>query len=231
VGAAVAGNWRSKYSQALAGADVLIVLVTEASFASRNVLGEIGAARVLQHVRGTLLLPVLVGNIPIPEFIADIYCFRLREPFNLDSLVEGLDKAIDDNIKLIPRIFISHRHNDEPIVAALTALLEQAFYIERSDVRCTSVQPYMLTRRAHLGAVANRDCRCGVSDRGVEPGHIRVQLRIVRARSFLGEGRANVSRTGPRCDICGRAISVERTAQRLARGRRELPAACGLYCE
>jgi hypothetical protein len=145
VGAAVAGNWRAKYSQALAGADVLIVLVTEASLASRNVLGEIGAARVLQHVRGTLMLPVLVGDIPIPDFIADIYCFRLREPDNLDSLVEALDKAIDDNIKLIPRIFISHRHKDEPIAAALTALLEQAFYVEPSDIRCTSVQPYMLT--------------------------------------------------------------------------------------
>jgi hypothetical protein len=145
VGAAVAGNWRAKYSQALAGADVLIVLITEASLASRNVLGEIGASRVLEHVRGTILLPVLVGDIAIPEFIADIYCFRLKDPANLDSLVDDLDKAIDDNIKLIPRIFISHRHKDEPVVAALTALLEQAFYVERSDIRCTSVQPYMLT--------------------------------------------------------------------------------------
>jgi hypothetical protein len=145
VGAAVAGNWRAKYSQALAGADVLIVLITEASLASRNVLGEIGASRVLEHVRGTILLPVLVGDIAIPEFIADIYCFRLKDPANLDSLVDELDKAIDDNIKLIPRIFISHRHKDEPVVAALTALLEQAFYVERSDIRCTSVQPYMLT--------------------------------------------------------------------------------------
>lgn len=48
VGAAVAGNWRGKYSQALAAADVLIVLVAEASLASRNVLGEIGAARRLR---------------------------------------------------------------------------------------------------------------------------------------------------------------------------------------
>jgi hypothetical protein len=145
VGAAVAGNWRAKYSQALGGADVLIVLVTEAALLSRNVLGEIGAARVLDHVRGTILLPVLVGDIAIPEFISDIYCFRLRDPTRLEMLIEELDKAIDDNIKLIPRVFISHRHKDEPIVAALTALLEQAFYVERSDIRCTSVQGYMLT--------------------------------------------------------------------------------------
>lgn len=145
VGAAVAGNWRAKYSQALASADVLIVLVTDASLASRNVLGEIGAARVLEHVRGMILLPVLVGNIAIPEFISDIYCFRLRDPNELDSLVKDLCKAINDNTRLVPRIFISHRHKDEPIVASLTALLEHAFYVESTDIRCTSVQPYMLT--------------------------------------------------------------------------------------
>lgn len=145
VGTAVAGNWRAKYAQALAAADVLIVLVSEASLASRNVLGEIGAARVLEQVRGMILLPVVVGDLVIPEFISDIYCFRLRNPGDLDTLVKDLDKAIDDNIKLMPRIFISHRHKDEPIVASLTALLEQAFHLERTDIRCTSVQPYMLT--------------------------------------------------------------------------------------
>jgi hypothetical protein len=145
VGAAVAGNWRAKYSQALAGADVLIVLVTEAALASRNVLGEIGAARVLEHVRGMILLPVLVGDMPIPPFISDIYCFRLDDSGGVDALVKDLCKAIQDNIKLVPRVFISHRHKDEPVVSALTALLEQAFYVESSDIRCTSVQPYMLT--------------------------------------------------------------------------------------
>ncbi len=145
VGTAVAGNWRAKYAQALACADVLIVLVTEASLASRNVLGEIGAARVLEHVRGIILLPVLIGDIAIPEFISDIYCFRLRDPNDLDTLAKDLCKAIDDNIRLVPRIFISHRHKDEPIVASLTSLLEQAFYVESTDIRCTSVQPYMLT--------------------------------------------------------------------------------------
>ena len=130
VGAAVAGNWRAKYAQALASADVLIVLVTEASLASRNVLGEIGAARVLEHVRGMILLPVLVGTLAIPEFISDIYCFRLNDPNDLDALAKDLCKAIEDNIRLVPRIFISHRHKDEPIAASLTALLEQAFYVE-----------------------------------------------------------------------------------------------------
>jgi hypothetical protein len=145
VGTAVAGNWRTKYTKALSAADALVVLMTEASLASKNVLGEIGAARVLEHLRGMLLLPVLLGEIGIPEFLSDIYCFRLKGLDQMDALVEDLDKAIVDNVKLIPRIFISHRHKDEPIVAALTALLEQSFYVDRNDIRCTSVQPYMLT--------------------------------------------------------------------------------------
>jgi hypothetical protein len=145
VGTAVAGNWRAKYTKALSAADALVVVITEASLASKNVLGEIGAARVLENLRGMLMLPVLVEDMGIPEFLSDIYCFRLKGPDQMDTLVEDLDKAIVDNVKLSPRIFISHRHKDEPIVAALTALLEQAFYVDRNDIRCTSVQPYMLT--------------------------------------------------------------------------------------
>jgi hypothetical protein len=142
VGTAVAGNWRNKYTKALAAADALVVVITEASLTSKNVLGEIGATRVLEHLRGMLMLPVMIGDMGIPEFLSDIYCFRLKD---MNVLVEELDKAIADNVKLSPRIFISHRHKDAPIVAALTALLEQAFYVDRNDIRCTSVQPYMLT--------------------------------------------------------------------------------------
>jgi hypothetical protein len=142
VGTATAGNWRAKYTKALAAAEVLVVLITEAALQSKNVVGEIGAGRVLEELRGTLLLPVLVGDLGIPDFLSDIYCFRL---YDVQTLVDELEKAICDNVKLTPRIFISHRHKDEAVVGALTDLLEQAFYIERNDIRCTSVQPYMLT--------------------------------------------------------------------------------------
>jgi hypothetical protein len=145
VGTNVAGNWRSKYTKALSGADVLVAVLTEAALGSKNVLGEIGAARVLEYLRGMLVLPVLVGEIGIPAFISDIFCFRLKGPDDTDTVVELLDRAIIDNVKLVPRIFISHRHKDEPVAAALTGLLEQAFYIDKNDIRCTSVQPYMLT--------------------------------------------------------------------------------------
>src|SRR6266568_8802987 len=55
VGTAAAGNWRAKYTKALSAADVLVVLITEAALASNNVVGEIGAGRVLEELWGTLL--------------------------------------------------------------------------------------------------------------------------------------------------------------------------------
>ena len=43
-----------------------------------------------------------------------------------------------------PRIFISHRHKDEDVVKAFVYLLQAAFYVDKEDIRCTSVQPYTL---------------------------------------------------------------------------------------
>ncbi|MCW5964862.1 MAG: TIR domain-containing protein, partial [Bryobacterales bacterium] len=145
LGAAVAGTWRAKYARALAAADVLVVLVTVDSLNSKNVLGEIGAGRVLEQLKGLIMLPVLYDDMGIPPFLSDIYCFRLRGPESVDALVDELDKVIVDNVNLTPRVFISHRHKDAPVASALTSLLEQAFHVQSSDIRCTSVQPYMLT--------------------------------------------------------------------------------------
>ena len=223
VGAAVAGNWRAKYAQALGGADVLIVLVTEASLASRNVLGEIGAARVLEHVRGTIMLPVLVGDIAIPEFISDIYCFRLRDPARLELLVEELDKAIDDNIKLIPRIFISHRHKDE-IVAALTALLSRPSRREERYPLHVGAG-YMLTPGRGRQVVADRD-RGPELVIGVLSRTRRVELCVVRVGCLLGTGRRDVSVLA-RGAICRHAIAVERRRS-MSLELEELSAARGL---
>jgi hypothetical protein len=147
VAAAVAGNWRMKFSRALATADALIVVLGQAALGSKNVVGEIGAGRVLEFVRGTLMLPVLVGDTPIPEFISDVYCFRLKsvDQESVERVAEQLDRAIVDNSRISPRLFISHRHRDKPIAAALVQLISKAFHIGRNDIRCTSVAPYMLT--------------------------------------------------------------------------------------
>jgi hypothetical protein len=147
VGAAVAGDYRSKFTMALIGADALIVVLGQDGLTSPWVLGEIGGGRVLAQTRGMVLLPVLVGDLDFPAFINDLGCFRLRarDEDDVDRLAEELDRAIADNIRAAPRVFISHRHRDRSIAAALVALLEQAFEIDRNDIRCTSVSPYMLT--------------------------------------------------------------------------------------
>jgi hypothetical protein len=147
VGAAVAGNWRTKYTKALIASDVFVTVLSDAGLSAKNVIGEIGAARALEHTRGMLLLPVLIGEIEIPDFINDIYCLRLKSESDEEfaKIADGIHKAIVDNIQLAPRIFISHRHIDQSIAAELIALLEQAFYVEPNDIRCTSVKPYMLT--------------------------------------------------------------------------------------
>src|SRR5215472_5358423 len=72
VEAAVPGLWRKKYTQALVAADVLVGVLSEAALLSENVLGEIGAARVMEDIKGMLLLPVVVGDMRIPDFISDV---------------------------------------------------------------------------------------------------------------------------------------------------------------
>ena len=101
----------------------------------------------MDYLKGMVVLPILVGEMPIPDFISDLYCFRLKsnDKVELAKLADTLDKAIVDDVKSAPRIFISHRHVDEPIAAKLAALLEQAFHIEKNDLRCTSVKPYVLS--------------------------------------------------------------------------------------
>jgi hypothetical protein len=57
VGAAVAGNWHTKFSQALVTSDARIVVLSESGLSSKNVVGEIGAARAMDNVKGMPLLP------------------------------------------------------------------------------------------------------------------------------------------------------------------------------
>jgi TIR domain len=140
----VAGNWRNKLTKGLITSDALIAVLTPEALKSRYVLGEIGTGRAMEHSKQMLLIPVLAEPMPIPEFLSDVFCFRLSKG-GMGRLVQELDKAICDNMRLTPRIFISHRHKDQAMAKALIELLETAFVIRSADIRCTSVQGYMLT--------------------------------------------------------------------------------------
>lgn len=141
----VAGNWRNKLTKGLITADALVAVLTQFALESRYVLGEIGAGRVLEYSKQMLLIPVLPDEqMPIPDFLSDVFCLKLTNGA-IDTLVDDLDKAIRDNMRLTPRIFISHRHRDQAIAEALIELLMSAFHVEPADIRCTSVQGYKLT--------------------------------------------------------------------------------------
>jgi hypothetical protein len=140
----VAGNWRNKLTKGLITSDAIVAVLTPEALLSRYVLGEIGAGRAMEYSKQMLLVPVLPEPMAIPDFLSDVFCFTIRQG-RVDKLVDELDGAIRDNMRMTPRIFISHRHKDREIAKALIDLLESAFYIDPTDIRCTSVQGYMLT--------------------------------------------------------------------------------------
>jgi hypothetical protein len=165
-------DWRNVLLKALAAADAVIVLLTERSLTSQFVLGEIGAARVLQLSFGrTLLLPVLVGDIAIPPVVSDLFTIRMRQDTaGTKTAAAELDRAFSEYHgrarRGYPKIFVSHRHSDEAVVQALANVLTAAFVIEPSDLRCTSIHPYRLK----------------VGDRTAD----RLRMELQRAEAVLG---------------------------------------------
>jgi hypothetical protein len=147
-------GWRDSLMRALMESDALVALITDRSLQSPFVISEIGAARALsQTAKKTALLPVIIGDMPIPQFIQDLYAIRVREidPKDLRLPASDIDKAvrahlaqIEDTGSSVPRLFISHRHKDEEVVSALVDVLRSAFVVNQADIRCTSVRPYRL---------------------------------------------------------------------------------------
>jgi hypothetical protein len=149
LGSKLPGDWRARLQRALEAADAVVIILSNRGLQSPYVLGEVGMARVCAKSKSQLILPVLFGQQGIPDFVSDLQCFpiSIAEARELDLLAKDLHEAIEQHTHgktRAPRIFISHRHRDEPIVAALVKLLESAFILEKSDIRCTSVKPYDL---------------------------------------------------------------------------------------
>lgn len=155
-GARVAGDWQLVFLKALEESDAMVILLTENGLRSQYVLGQLGSARVLRSSKGMLILPVSRGGIP--DVASDIGCYLLRgqDEQGLDSLAEELNQAICDHPRG-PRIFVSHRHADERVAAALISLLKAAFHVHKSDIRCTSVPPYTLPPGAQVSERLRRE--------------------------------------------------------------------------
>jgi hypothetical protein len=150
-------NWRQVLLDALSAADAVVVLLSERAMGSPFIMGEIGAARALYHAFGhMLLLPVLVGDIPIPSVISDLFAVRIRaDKAGISQASDEIVKAVADHFTRTrhgyPRVFISHRHNDAPVAQALVSAIETAFHVDPKDLRCTSVHPYRLRAGERTG--------------------------------------------------------------------------------
>jgi TIR domain len=146
----VAGDdWRKELSEGLRLSDAIVALLAERN--SEFVCAEIGAARTYAASKGTLLIPIVVGDFKIPHFIADLNLMFLRDPQDeafIRGLAVGIDEAVKKHVTRLrgkyPAVFVSHRHKDQQLVSALVDLLTAAFGLDSADVRCTSVHPYTL---------------------------------------------------------------------------------------
>ncbi|MET0647592.1 MAG: toll/interleukin-1 receptor domain-containing protein [Pyrinomonadaceae bacterium] len=143
-------DWRRFLLDSLGSSDAVAVLLSANSLNSHFVMAEIGAARVFADSRGLVLLPVLVGKIGVPLIVGDIQAIGLKggDSRSLSSTAAEIDRAVTGHFAEMrgryPQIFISHRHKDVDIATALARMLEATFYVEREDIRCTSVHPYKL---------------------------------------------------------------------------------------
>ena len=143
-------NWRDVLLRSLAACDAVVVLLTERALLSHFVMGEIGAARALNHINHkTLLLPVLVGDVGIPSVVSDLFTVRMASSATeikraASELATALREHLDRMKRGYPKIFISHRHSDVVVVQALVNVLAAAFEVQPEDLRCTSVHPYRL---------------------------------------------------------------------------------------
>lgn len=138
-------QFRAALTEALVRSDGVVALLTENALRSPFVLGEIGAARALYQTKGMLLFPIVVGS-SVPEVVSDLNLVSIPKlgVVALRSAAKKVNRAIQAR-NGSPRIFISHRHKDRKIAAALVSLLEEAFEVGQKDLRCTSVQPYTLS--------------------------------------------------------------------------------------
>jgi hypothetical protein len=148
----VGAAFRDALMRALADSDVVVPLISENSMQAPFVISEIGAARALaQTDRKIGLFPVMVGHLPIPSLVQDFWVLYIegQDQHGITKACTDLDRAITKHLQQravtrTPRLFVSHRHKDEPIAEALVSVLEAAFEISSFDIRCTSVWPYRL---------------------------------------------------------------------------------------
>ena len=87
-------EWREFLNEALKTADAFVTLLTEHSIKSQFVVSEIGTARAIAQSRGDMLvIPVIIGQLSVPMFIADIHAI-LSPSGDVASIASEIDRAV-----------------------------------------------------------------------------------------------------------------------------------------
>lgn len=168
-------EWGVAMMGALLSADGVIALLTEKSLRSQFVLAETGAALANRRKDpNKFLIPLLLNGLQLPDLVRHLMIAKIdpSDDEQFKAVIENIADAIDNHAlraraaESIPRIFVSHRHENEEVARALVECLEARFEIKQSDVRCTSVHPY----RLRVGADAS----------------IKLKEEVVRAEVVMG---------------------------------------------
>jgi TIR domain-containing protein len=145
-------EWGIGLMNALMNADGVIVLLTQTSMQSQFVLSELGAALASRRRDPTKFLIPVISGIDVPDVVRHLMVAKIDPSDNVqfESTVDRISNAIVSHgnrtriATNLPRLFISHRHVDEKVAAALVDCIRTRFSIETHDIRCTSVHPYRL---------------------------------------------------------------------------------------
>jgi hypothetical protein len=101
-------DWRTALMSALESSDAVVAIISENSLSAQYGMTEVGAARALKKI----LIPIVVGDIPFPLVIQDIFSVRIPE-FTEDKTEEAvnqINRAITHPEN--KNVFIVHGHDE-----------------------------------------------------------------------------------------------------------------------
>jgi hypothetical protein len=142
-------DFRDYQADWLRAADVFLLFVSEGTRTSDYQNSEIGAARFWSRfVDGKMIVPVRLGDAPLPRPIEDLNYLPIaeRDPKAAADAIRG---AIAKRLARV-RLFISHAHRDEDLASRLVDVITSNLEVPAGELRCTSVPGYQL----ELGVMA-----------------------------------------------------------------------------
>lgn len=82
--------WQAALTKGLTDSDAVLVFITEHSISGGYVMNELGMARGMSK----LIIPVIYGNLNIPDFIKDIHVIFWRSENDFDNVVADILRAL-----------------------------------------------------------------------------------------------------------------------------------------